>query len=60
MDWQAVALAMVGSVQVILLAWIAAWQQRAAHEVRKLNGSLLPLLEPEPEPRHPLGLHRPR
>lgn len=38
MTWQAVVLAAVGSLQVILLAWIAAWQARAAHEVRKLNG----------------------
>ncbi len=30
----------VGSFQVLGLAWIAAWQQRAAHERRKLNGSV--------------------
>ncbi len=34
----AVLLAAIGSAQIVLLAWIAAWQARAAHEVRKING----------------------
>jgi len=40
MSWQAVALVAVNVMQVVGLAWIAAWQQRAAHEVRKLNGQV--------------------
>ena len=31
-------MAVAAMAQVAILAWIAAWQQRAAHEVRKLNG----------------------
>jgi len=33
-------LAALNVVQAIALAWIAAWQARAAREVRKLNGSV--------------------
>ena len=40
MSWQDVALVAVGAFQVVALAWIAAWQQRAAREVRKLNGAV--------------------
>lgn len=35
-----VALAAIAGAQVCLLAWIAAWQARAAQEVRRLNGSV--------------------
>ncbi len=41
MSWQSVALVAVGSFQVLGLAWIAAWQQRAAHERRKFNGQVV-------------------
>jgi len=40
MTWPEVALVAIGSFQVITLTWIAAWQQRAASEVRKLNGTV--------------------
>ena len=33
-------LAVLNVVQAVLLAWVAAWQARAAREVRKLNGSV--------------------
>lgn len=33
-DWVAIA----AMAQVVLLAWVAAWQARAAQQVRKING----------------------
>ncbi len=39
MSWQAVALVAFNTTQIIALAWIAAWQQRAKHELEKLNGA---------------------
>lgn len=33
-------LAVAAMVQTVLLAWIAAWQARAAREARKANGHL--------------------
>jgi hypothetical protein len=37
------ALAVLNTLQVCLLAWIAAWQQRAAYAVRELTrADLLP------------------
>jgi len=33
-------LAALNVIQAIALAWIAAWQARAAREVKKLNGSV--------------------
>ena len=40
-DWLAIA----AIAQTVLLAWIAAWQARAAGEVRKVNGSIARHLE---------------
>jgi hypothetical protein len=37
----AVALVICATVQVVALAWIAAWQQKAALEVRRLNGAVV-------------------
>jgi predicted negative regulator of RcsB-dependent stress response len=37
-SWQEVAIAALGVVQVVGLAWVAAWQQRAAALVRQVNG----------------------
>jgi hypothetical protein len=39
-SWQSVALVGFNTAQVIALAWIVAWQQRAAHERRKDNAAL--------------------
>ena len=30
----------MAAVTTVGLAWVAAWQQRASHEVRKLNGTV--------------------
>jgi hypothetical protein len=38
----------VAAIQTIALAWIAAWQARAAHEVRKLNGSVVDAIKQLP------------
>jgi hypothetical protein len=40
-----VALAAAAAFQVVALAWIAAWQQRAALEVRRLNGTVVQAIE---------------
>jgi hypothetical protein len=39
-SWQQVAVIAFTTFQVIALAWIAAWQQRAAHERRKATDEL--------------------
>jgi hypothetical protein len=41
MGWTEITLAALNVFQAIALAWLAAWQQRAAHEVRKLNGTVM-------------------
>ncbi len=40
-----VVLALLASVQVIALAWIAAWQARAARLVKELNGKVAESIE---------------
>jgi cytochrome oxidase assembly protein ShyY1 len=44
-SWQSVVLVVVSSFQVIALAWIAAWQQRAAQVRRRFNGAVEAALE---------------
>ena len=38
MTWPDVAIIAVGAFQVVALAWLAGWQQRAAQQVRVANG----------------------
>lgn len=63
--WVGVLLAAVTAFQVVALAWIAAWQQRAAKVVRAVNGQVDELhrvtsklatqLAPEPDADVPAG-----
>ena len=50
MSWPQVVLTAIGSGQIVMLAWIAAWQQRAALEVRKLNGQVATAVARNPQP----------
>ena len=40
MSWQSVALVALGTVQTVSLAWVAAWQRRAATLVKQTNGQV--------------------
>ncbi len=40
MTWPVAAIAIANIFQVVALTWIAAWQQRAAQQRRKMNGAM--------------------
>jgi hypothetical protein len=52
--WPQVVLVALNTFSVVALAWIAAWQQRAAQQVRKLNGAVVDAISEKSRAQPPM------